>query len=262
MFTFNNQYLEHVYSGMFKNNLAWKHRERIMDSYEIIIVLQNDLHICEENINYNLSLGDILLLEPYKKHFGTEISKNGCCFYWLHFKTNMSLNFKYFNLHSTNQKDHILFLVSQLINVSRLHQYSKETCDALCYAIIEYLSVANQNHFNKDDKIVNEIINYINQNCYSPLSVEKISNYFNYNANYISTTFKNKTNIGLKQYLNNITINNAKMLLITTNLSIKQIAATLKFSSLQNFISFFKYHENISPQQYRKANLIADFNIE
>lgn len=262
MIVIGNEKIEYLSSGMFKSDLPWIHNERTIDSYEIIAVLKNQVHLEENGHSFHLKEGDILLLEPLKKHRGIKTSPNGCAFYWLHFKTDRKnpFPFKQFNINHTTQKDHILFFLSQIIHVSELSQYSAETSDALCYTLLEYLAVANQTNFDKQDKTVNEVVEYIRLNNTVALTVQQIAEHFSYHPDYLSMIFKQKTNIGLKQYLDHIRIHTAKTLLLTSNFSIKQIAAILHFSTPQNFISFFKYHEKTSPQKYRAANVGVHYN--
>lgn len=254
--------IQYLSSGMFKSDFPWIHNERMIDSYEIITVLKKEVHLQEEDQDYHLKEGDVLLLEPYRLHKGTQVSPQGCAFYWLHFKTDRHIpfSFKQFNINHTTQKDHILFFLSQIIHVSELSQYSSETSDALCYVLLEYLAVANQTSFDKQDKLINEVLEYIRLNNLEPLTVEQIAKQFSYNPDYLSLLFKQKNNIGLKEYLNHIRIHSAKTLLLTSNYSVKEIAAILHFSSPQNFISFFKYHEKSSPQRYRAANVGVHYN--
>jgi YesN/AraC family two-component response regulator len=249
-------------SGMFKSENPWIHSERVIDSYEIIFIIKNEAFIAEDNITYELKQGDILLLEPARTHKGYKLSQNGCCFYWIHFYLNdiSLLKFKHFNINDTSQKDNITFFFSQLLSVSNLTQYPPETADALCYLIINYLCVASKTLFDKSDKLINEIIEYIRLNSADNLSVSSLANYFRYNSDYLSLMFKNKTDIGLKDYISKSKINYAKSLLVTSKYSINEIADMLNFSTSRNFTSFFKYHEKISPSRYRNRNIGIHYN--
>ena len=262
MITANEMEISYASAGMFKSDNEWIHPERTETTFEIIYVLKNEVFIKEEEKEYHLKVGDILLLDENKKHSGYEISPCGAYFYWLHFNTNRpkDLDFKQFNINQTSQKDSIIWLMSQAVNVSGLTQFAAETADALCFALLQYLSVANKTVFNRDDKLINEILEYIKLNDTRFLSVAQIAEYFSYNVDYLSQTFKRKTGIGLKDYLNNITVSAAKNMLVSSNYSVTEIAGILKFNTPQSFISFFKYHEKVSPLKYRNANVGLNYN--
>lgn len=262
MIMVNETEISFAMAGMFKSDNEWIHPDRVENTFEIIYVLKNEVFIKETEKEYHLEAGDILLLDENKRHVGYAVSPKGAYFYWLHFNTNFpgALNFKHFNINQTSQKDSILWIISQIINVSGLTQFSRETADALCFALIEYLSVANKTVFNKDDKLVSEIFEYVKLNDARFLSVAGIADYFSYNVDYLSQTFKRKTGIGLKDYLNNVTINFAKNMLVSSNYSITEIAGILEFNTPQSFISFFKYHEKVSPLKYRNANIGLNYN--
>jgi AraC-like DNA-binding protein len=52
--------------------------------------------------------------------------------------------------------------------------------------------------------------------------------------------------------LANLKIGYAENLLLTTNKTIKQIAAELNYQEENTFVKFFIYHKKMSPSQYRK----------
>ncbi|WP_312497599.1 helix-turn-helix transcriptional regulator, partial [Enterococcus sp.] len=53
-------------------------------------------------------------------------------------------------------------------------------------------------------------------------------------------------------YLQNYRLKIAKKWLEETELTIKEIAARLKYTNSQNFIRFFKKKEQVTPGEYRK----------
>ena len=56
--------------GNFTSDNNWIHMERIIDSYEIIIVNKGTVYIEQDDEKYKLREGDFLLLEPGRKHKG------------------------------------------------------------------------------------------------------------------------------------------------------------------------------------------------
>ena len=227
-------------------------------------MISGEAFIEENNIYYDLKQGDVLLIEPQKEHGGFKVSKNGCCFYWMHFHLsgNNIINFKHFNINDTIQEDNITFFFSQLLSVSNLPIYPSVTAHAMSILIINYLNVANATLLDKKDRLINEIMEYIRINVLDDITVATISKYFCYNCDYISLLFKKKTGIGLKEVISKSKINYAKTLLISSQYSIKEISSILNFNSTQHFIGFFKYHENISPLKYKNRNIAMHYNKE
>lgn len=69
---------------------------------------------------------------------------------------------------------------------------------------------------------------------------------------YLSTTFKNAFGTGVVQYINYLRIEQAKKLICNTDLSIREIAKTVGFSSDASFIRVFKRYEMQTPNALRK----------
>lgn len=72
--------------------------------------------------------------------------------------------------------------------------------------------------------------------------------------NYLNTVVKRITGRTAKQLIHDHMMVNARSLLTTTDLSIKEIAFRLLFEEPTHFTAFFKKHQQQPPNVYRKAN--------
>lgn len=248
MINFNDKYFSYDMIGEFRSNGSWIHPRRIIKSYEIILVLEGTVYICEENTEYSLKKNDVLLLEPDKIHFGTKASEEKTRFYWFHFYTDINVNFKF---SSGNDVYDIKQMLKMLLHVTNSPSYSQNYADALAYQIVEEFNLLTNNTL-PDHLLVTQINEYIRNNISTPLSVKEISEHFGYNPDYIGKVFCKACKIGLKEYISEQRIKKAKDILLTTNLSVKEISYMLGFSEENLFIKFFTYHENISPSSFRK----------
>lgn len=77
-------------------------------------------------------------------------------------------------------------------------------------------------------------------------------------SKHLSRTVKRYTGIASVDWIEHYTISDAKILLRTTNLSIKEIAERLNFSSQSFFGKYFKKYEGISPKDFRRRYRTAD----
>ncbi len=106
---------------------------------------------------------------------------------------------------------------------------------------------------NKDESIYAKIRSFVDENYDNQnLNVNEISNIFNINASQLSAQFKNVYNVGLLDYISKKRIENAKNLLITTDMSITQISEVVGYGSQRTFMRVFSNFEKISPGKYRK----------
>lgn len=226
-------------------------------------MLDGQAGMLENGTAYELQKGDILLLEPGLVHEGSRISDPPPVFYWMHFTTTVpeSLCFKYLNLAETVQADNITFYFSQLLNTATSPHYSASSPDALTLLIVDYLSVCARTRIDRSDRLISEITEYVRTTASTGLTVQMVADKYGYNPDYLSALFHAKTSIGLKDYIIKVRLNDAKSLLISSSYSIKEIAAYLGFPSSHHFISFFKYHEGISPLKYKNRNSATHHNI-
>ncbi len=90
------------------------------------------------------------------------------------------------------------------------------------------------------------------QNYGEPITLSTLAEKFNYNADYLSQLFKTHTGENFKSYLIRIRMEQAKKLLLSGNMRIKDIALELGYSNEMYFSTAFKNYTSMSPQQYSK----------
>ncbi len=133
-------------------------------------------------------------------------------------------------------------------------------------ACTNYTGLRNTNHAMYDDFIhrvyqhrhstkysgpVQSCIQYIEQHPEDELTLEFLSKRLGYTTYYLSHKFREETGITMKSYIRDIRLEKAKLLLLTTDLSIAQIAERLHFCSSSYFSAEFSSKEGILPQKYR-----------
>lgn len=97
-----------------------------------------------------------------------------------------------------------------------------------------------------------EIVQYMNSNFSSNLSLSFISEKFFISQYYLSRTFKEATGFTFIEYVNSIRIREAQHLLIETNSKIINIAENVGFGNISHFGRVFKSLTGFSPLNYRK----------
>lgn len=126
----------------------------------------------------------------------------------------------------------------------------------LMYILLNKQSVVNDyNRVNNDtitSKVVVDIINYIDLNYSSNLTVTNIAAVLHFSYGYICKLFKDQTGLTIKQYITMIRLNHSYQDLINTNYSIIQIALRNGFPNIKSFDTSFKLQYHISANQYRK----------
>lgn len=99
---------------------------------------------------------------------------------------------------------------------------------------------------------IQKVLNQINLNLTSDLSLKSLSEMFNISAGYLSTLFKKKTGSTLTDYVNKQRIEYAILLLNTTDLQIQTIASYCGIYDINYFTRTFKKFKGMTPKKYRK----------
>lgn len=103
------------------------------------------------------------------------------------------------------------------------------------------------------EKMIADIIAYVGENYsdYS-LTLESVAKQFGVDAKNLSKQFKKYSHITFHKYLTELKIEEAKRLLITTDLSIEQIYNKVGYVSRTTFMRAFGSVEELTPSEYRK----------
>ncbi|OON93747.1 MAG: hypothetical protein ATN31_00755 [Candidatus Epulonipiscioides saccharophilum] len=100
---------------------------------------------------------------------------------------------------------------------------------------------------------IRRAINYLHTYYYEEITLLKVAKLVHLTPSYFSTIFKKETGYSFTQYLNKIRIENGKLLLLDTSMSILEVAIEVGFDTDTYFCTVFKKIVGISPNQFRKA---------
>ncbi len=122
--------------------------------------------------------------------------------------------------------------------------------------MIDNLSELSENEtMGKTQNLVNSIAKYIAKNAGDVwLDLSTLSEMFDVTPQYISSIFKKHRNENIKDYIAGIKLNKAKELLVTTDMSVREISLTLGYSNEVGVIRLFKKYDGITPGYYRENN--------
>jgi len=101
------------------------------------------------------------------------------------------------------------------------------------------------------EDIVSRIKRYTQENYAEELSMTELATHFNYSHSYLGKKFRSDTGKSYHTYLNEIRIEEAKILLKESSLYIYEISERVGFSNPDYFHKKFKEKVGQSPKQYR-----------
>ena len=109
----------------------------------------------------------------------------------------------------------------------------------------------------QEERAIAGITRYLQQHLSEEVSLSVLAEEFHLNPQYISQHFKNEIGVGFLAYLTNIRVEKAKKLLLSTSLSVAEIAEQAGYGDYRVFTKVFKKAEGITPSQYRRDFLEA-----
>jgi len=104
---------------------------------------------------------------------------------------------------------------------------------------------------------VADLLGYIQLNLGQPLKVRQLANMVNQHPDYLSRLFLKLTGERLLSYVHTRRIERAQYLMVTTDMSLSQIAEATGFDNLPHFSKVFKKKTSLTPGKYREQNLPA-----
>ena len=243
--------IKYSHSGRFKSSGEWIHPAFFLDTYEIIFVVKGTVYIREEDDEYTLLEGDVLLLDPHKHHEGYRTSV-GVDFYWIHFRSDESFGFKSFTPHDSYD---ITSLIKRLLTVTNTPTYPQSSFDAGVRMLTDALEFQNQNSLSHtENELLGTVYDHVRDNAHFFTTVQTVADHFGYSTGYISKLFAEKYGVGLKEYINGEQMKRAKNMLLNTQFPVKKISLEMQFPDSRSFIKFFTYHEGVSPSKYRNMH--------
>ncbi|CAM4355812.1 response regulator transcription factor [Paenibacillus tarimensis] len=101
--------------------------------------------------------------------------------------------------------------------------------------------------------VINDILQYIDQNINEDLSLFAVASKFYLSREYISRRFRQETGATLSEYVERMRMDKAKLLLGNAELRVTDIAGMVGYADDKYFSKVFKKQTGVSPGQYRKT---------
>ncbi|MBE6689897.1 MAG: helix-turn-helix domain-containing protein [Ruminococcaceae bacterium] len=252
MLKFNDVQLEYVNMGLFDSDKEWIHPTVTVNTYEIIYVVEGEIHIREGEQRYDLVKGDMLLLEPGIEHGGTAVSLGRTSFYWLHYHCT---HHEALELPKRSAPDEVTALrtMNELMHLQQANPTVAEL--ALARFLLECGRVAEYGN-----KRLAEIVEYIRANSREPLSVVDVAARYGYSADHLSRMFKKEFGYDAKTAIVKKRLEYIESRLLNSEYSIKEIAAQCGFEDENSFVKFFKYHTKTTPTLFRNRYFHVHLN--
>ena len=125
-------------------------------------------------------------------------------------------------------------------------------CDMLLLAIDEKRLLHSERMiFDPQQQLYQVLCNYLKNYYNTDIRVTALADNLHYSESYISHVFRKYNGNTIHQYIAQLRIGEAKILLTDTELTIQEIALTVGYNDANYFTNVFRRHAGMSPKQWR-----------
>lgn len=122
--------------------------------------------------------------------------------------------------------------------------------------ILRYSDISS---FSLPSDAIQRTIGIIIKDFKEDLSLSWLAGVLNLSTDYLGKLFKKSTGLSFNEYLNKIRIRHACKLLINSDFSVKEIAFSCGYNSVEYFMLIFKKTMSKTPMEY-KSDMIGKIN--
>lgn len=125
--------------------------------------------------------------------------------------------------------------------------------EILHFIIYSFIEVSPDSIDDPDQDEFSKITEYLNEHIADQITVETITKKFAINRNKLNDLFMKQSSMTCLNYLLNLRIDLAKILLTKTELPVNEISSRVGYPDQNYFAKLFKHETGYTPSQYRKT---------
>lgn len=238
---------------------------RVLSEFQILYISKGKGTFKSDSTKKTLiNKGTILLLFPGQWHTYSPSKESGWNEYYIGFEGSAIDNLVKNEFISRNNQvldigsnEDLVNLYSSAIQVAKEDKKSAQQYLAgiVLHIIGMVLSYSQNRNFdiNNTSDVLEKAKIIMTENIYRQIDIQEIASKLGTSYSWFRKAFKEYTGYAPAQYFQEIKLRKATELLAETNLSIKEIAFKLDFSSYEYFLSFFRKRVGQTPLVYRNS---------
>lgn len=263
----------------------WNYKNILSPFNRLYLITEGEAWVSFDNITYHLTPGKLFLIPKFMFHSyccKTEMEHFYLCFFdELAFCESLYESFEFNFLVDAQRGDAILFERLNKLNPEgrinnpnpasydnskSLYSFTKNRKQLSIADIIEIQGIiyqlvsrfitrnSKQSQLIASHKRFSKLTNYIHKHLDAHISLNDLAEMACLSPDYLSKQFLDVMGVRPLEYVNRIRIERAQMLLVTTDLSVKQIAEKVGIASNSYFSTLFKKQTLCTPEKYKQMH--------
>lgn len=229
-------------------------------SYLLLYTYEGSGSITYEGQTYPLECGDVFLIDCMKEHYYCTTGD-----FWTHsdlhfFGGNASFIYNEFFqnqvpvFHLSSREEHQKILENILFFHTSASFHREMLVSTKIEELLLYILTHNLTHESsrKIPDSIHHLLEYIESNFSNPITLEDLSAFSNISKYHLCREFKKYTAFSPMEYLTELRLSKAKLLLMNTTIPSYKIGMLVGIPNEANFIRLFKNKNAMTPGDFRK----------
>lgn len=258
--------IESENGGLFISRGIGRHPDRVLSSYEVIVVSRGTLRLSEDGRDFAVSAGEYLIMAPGVRHWGPEDYPPDLEFYWLHFRVRSPLGapragqtaaprLEMPRTGPVEDPERLAELFRWFLDAQERQDLDQKLANMLCLLILHVLDHRRARPDDDDDRIpmtAREARRILSRRFQSEVSTTLIASELSCNPDYLGRIYKKSYGSSITEDLHELRIKLAKRLLLDESMNVNEVASQCGFSDPAYFRRVFKRNAGVAPRDFRK----------
>ena len=254
------QFMEIGFACVDRHSDLWNCRSFRADPYcRLYYVTKGSSELFFTSGHFNLSEGNVYLIPA---HIPFEYELHGALgHYWIHLCSSLLENLPWFRSprhYKVDDPIEVERVMEEFISLSKQQDGVKPLMEMdiiarrLLTPMLDEMSLSGHSYNIQACDMFSQVLDYVEKHLEDEISMPELATIAKMNRNDFSRVFNSTFQITPKQYLCRRRIDKAKILLLRSHFTVKQIAAMVGYTDEFYFYRIFKKYSGVTPKDYRE----------